>query len=114
MSNKTLLILLFAAAMIVAGVVSYWASEHPDGLDRSIEEHLAAEEEAGGEEAGEVEESAAGSPLADYKTAGVSNEFLSNALAGIIGSLLVLGVMIVIGRVLSGKRRGAARRDGAA
>lgn len=75
----------FAAAvlltLLVAGVASYYASSHPDGL-----EYVAGETGFGDS----AEDSAtAGSPLADYQTRGVDNERLSGALAGVAGVGLV-------------------------
>lgn len=75
----------FAAAvlltLLVAGVASYYASSHPDGL-----EYVAAETGFGDS----AEDSAAAdSPLADYQTRGVDDERLSGALAGLAGAGLV-------------------------
>ncbi len=82
-------------ALFLAGVVSFYASSSPDGL-----EWVAGQtgfEEAAGEHA------AAGySPLADYQFAGLEDARLSGGLAGVIGTLLVLaigmGLMWVLGR----------------
>lgn len=75
----------FAAAvlltLLVAGVASFYASSHPDGL-----EYVAAETGFGDS----AEDSAAAdSPLADYQTRGVDDERLSGALAGLAGAGLV-------------------------
>lgn len=75
----------FAAAvlltLLVAGVASYYASSHPDGL-----EYVAAETGFGDS----AEDSAAAdSPLADYQTRGVDDERLGGALAGLAGAGLV-------------------------
>lgn len=70
-------------ALLLAGVVSFYASGSPDGLERVAEDqgfgHTAKDSPAGG------------SPLADYGTKGVENERLSTAVAGIAGVGLTLG-----------------------
>jgi cobalt/nickel transport protein len=78
----------FAVALVVtllvAGVASYYASTHPDGL-----EHVA--EQTGFIDSAE-DSAAAGSPLADYRVDGVEQERLSGGLAGVIG----VGVMLLV------------------
>jgi cobalt/nickel transport protein len=69
-------------ALLVAGVASFYASSHPDGLEYVAEKtgflHTA-------------EDSAASdSPLADYSTQGVDDPRLSGGIAGVAGSLVVL------------------------
>jgi len=122
MKRKTVIMVFAAAALVIAAVVSFWASSHPDGLEWAIEEHRV--QPAGHDEAQEAAEPATAeedadeghpSPLADYGVAGVPNEFASNALAGIIGSGLVLGVMLLVGYTLSRRNRaGSARTAGSA
>ncbi|MCX5399041.1 energy-coupling factor ABC transporter permease [Streptomyces sp. NBC_00102] len=72
-------------ALVLAGVVSYYASSSPDGLekvatdkgiDRNVEEHASAD-----------------SPLADYGVKDVDDARLSGGLAGVIG----VGVTVVVG-----------------
>jgi hypothetical protein len=64
-------------ALVLAGVVSGFASSDPDGLERVAEDKgfaEAAEEHAFGE-----------GPLADYGVRGVDNERISTGVAGVIG-----------------------------
>ena len=69
-------------SLLVAGVVSYYASSHPDGL-----EHVA--EQAGFLD--NAEEHAAGDgPFADYQVEGIEDARLSGAVAGLLGSAVVL------------------------
>ena len=103
MSRRAALVTLLAAALVVAGVVSYWASKSPDGLDRAIAEHGLQPASA---PAGPPTAAPAASPLADYQVASVENRFLSNGLAGLLGALAVLGLMLLVGRLLT--RRGGA------
>ncbi|MFF9914428.1 energy-coupling factor ABC transporter permease [Streptomyces sp. NPDC013457] len=74
-----------AAALLLAGVVSFYASASPDGLekvaadkgfDKNVEEHAAAD-----------------SPLADYGVKGIETARLSGGLAGVIG----VGVTLAVG-----------------
>lgn len=70
--------------LLVAGVVSQFAVDDPDGLERVAEDTGFAE--VAGEHA------FGGSIFADYATAGVADEGVSLALAGIAGSALTLAV----------------------
>ncbi|CAM5525686.1 energy-coupling factor ABC transporter permease [Streptomyces atroolivaceus] len=74
-----------AAALVLAGVVSFYASANPDGLekvaaDKGIDEKV-------------QEHDAAGSPLADYGVKDVSDARVSGGLAGVIG----VGVTVAVG-----------------
>ncbi len=71
-------------ALLVAGVASFYASSHPDGLEYVAEQtgflHTAEDS------------AAADSPLADYSTKGVDDARLSGGIAGVAGSLVVLAL----------------------
>ena len=84
-STRTLWAGLLVAALLVAGVASYYASARPDGL-----EHVA--EQTGFLDTAEDSPVADG-PLADYQTDGVDDERLSGGLAGVLGVVLVLVLM---------------------
>lgn len=71
-------------ALLVAGVGSYYASTHPDGL-----EHVAGT--LGFDDSGRSS-ATSDSPLADYETTGVSDARVSGGLAGVIGTVVVLGL----------------------
>ncbi|MFD4326565.1 PDGLE domain-containing protein [Nocardioides sp. NPDC058538] len=81
-------------ALLLAGVVSYYASANPDGL-----EYVAGET---GFLDSASEHGAADGPLADYGTKGVDDERLSGGLAGVIGTVVVLvvagGLALVVRR----------------
>ena len=81
-------------ALLLAGVVSYYASAHPDGL-----EYVAGKT---GFLDSASDHGAADGPLADYGTKGVDNERLSGGLAGVIGTVVVLvlagGLALVVRR----------------
>ncbi|WP_433285766.1 PDGLE domain-containing protein [Micromonospora sp. CA-244673] len=84
-------------ALLLAGVVSNYASSHPDGLDSSLLKGCtvnADDEITGGscpaQQAKDHE--LADSPLADYGVRGVSNDFLSTGLSGVLGVLLTFAI----------------------
>ncbi|MFF4892062.1 PDGLE domain-containing protein [Micromonospora chersina] len=84
-------------ALLLAGVVSNYASAHPDGLDSSLLKGCtvnADHEITGGscpaQQAKDHELS--DSPLADYGVRGVSNGFLSTGLSGVLGVLLTFAL----------------------
>jgi cobalt/nickel transport protein len=86
--KNPLIVIGFAASLILAGGVSYYASSHPDGFEKS---------------AGEIgfldtakESPLKDSPLAEYGVAGVENERLSGGLAGVIGVGVTAGVSFLI------------------
>lgn len=81
---KRLLIVGGLVALLLAAVVSYYASSQPDGLNKVAEDHgIAAQEQ---------DSATAGSPLADYALSGVGNERLSTAAAGMIGVAVTAAV----------------------
>lgn len=94
-----------AAALLLAFVVSHFASSAPDGLERvAIDQGFAANA---------TEHGAAGSPLADYGVSGVQNSWLSTGLAGVIGVLLCFA--LAAGLILAirwSRRRSATRSSG--
>lgn len=83
-STRALVLTGLAVSILLAVVVSLFASASPDGL-----EHVA--ETLGFAETAE-ESAVADSPLADYGTAGVEHTWLSTAIAGVVG-LVLTGVV---------------------
>ncbi|MEU1216956.1 energy-coupling factor ABC transporter permease [Streptomyces sp. NPDC005790] len=84
-STRTVWAAGLAAALVLAGFVSFYASASPDGLekvaaDKGIDEKV-------------QEHGAADSPLADYGVEDVDNARLSGGLAGVIG----VGATVVVG-----------------
>jgi cobalt/nickel transport system permease protein/cobalt/nickel transport protein len=86
---------------VLAGVVSAWASGHPDGLEY-VAESLGLVDSAG-------EHGSAGSPFADYGTAGVDDARLSGGLAGLVGVVVVAAVAFGLMHLL--RRRGTGDDD---
>ena len=80
-STRGLFIGLFIAAVVVAGVLSFYASSSPDGLEK-----VAADK---GLNAKERDHSVKDSPLTHYSIKGVSNGRVSVGLAGIIGVVVI-------------------------
>ncbi|HET9516342.1 MAG TPA: PDGLE domain-containing protein [Actinoplanes sp.] len=83
--------------LLLAGVVSNFASSAPDGLDATVERGCtrdAAGVITGGTciAQGAEEHEAAASPFADYATAGVDQPHLSTGLSGVLGVLLTLAL----------------------
>ncbi|HYH33756.1 MAG TPA: PDGLE domain-containing protein [Nocardioides sp.] len=76
-STRGFLAVGLLVALLLAGVASYYASSHPDGL-----EYVA--EQTGFLDSAE-DSPTAGGPLADYQTRGVDDERASGALAGVAG-----------------------------
>ncbi|MFD3834826.1 energy-coupling factor ABC transporter permease [Streptomyces sp. NPDC058642] len=84
-SHRTVWLAGLATSLVLAGVVSFYASADPDGLEK-----VAADK---GIDAKAEEHAAADSPLADYGVKDVDNARLSGGLAGVIG----VGVTVVAG-----------------
>src|SRR5690606_12971865 len=91
---RTLLIVGLLVSLAIAAGLSYFASGHPDGL-----EHVAAT--LGFDDAAE-DSAVAGSPLADYGTAGVENAWLSTGISGLVGLVITgpsaFGLMRLLAR----------------
>ena len=84
-------------ALILAGVVSNFASSSPDGLDATAREGCTfnADDEITGGTCmlqQEKDHQLADSPLADYGIKGIANPYVSTGLAGVAGVLLTFGV----------------------
>jgi hypothetical protein len=100
-STRALVVAGVLVALFLAGVVSYYASSSPDGLDRVAQDTGIARTErphAGDE-----------SPLAGYDTDGLGNRRLSGGLAGVAGTLVVL--VLAGGLALAVRRRGTDDHD---
>jgi len=81
-STRRFFAVALLVSLLVAGVASYYASAHPDGL-----EHVA--EQAGFLDSAK-DSATADSPLADYQTSGVDDARISGGLAGVIGVVVML------------------------
>jgi len=92
LKNKA--VFIFLLALVVAALLSPWASPNPDGLEKTAED-LGFSEAA-------VEIMSA--PIPDYIFPGIENERLATAAAGIVGTLLTFAVVLGIGKLVSGGR----------
>ena len=95
MRTRNLLIAAFVVSLLLAGVVSYYASSSPDGLEKVSADHGISQQAK--------DHDLDGSPLADYGVDGVDDARLSGGLAGVIG----VGITFVLasGLVLLVRRR---------
>jgi hypothetical protein len=88
-----------ALALLLAGVVSWYASTSPDGLERVAEDHGFVDRAE--------DHLLDDSPLAGYGVEGVDDERLSGGLAGVAGVLVTLAVGAVVFRLVRRRGRGA-------
>jgi cobalt/nickel transport protein len=94
--TRTLLVVGVVISLLLAGVVSFYASGHPDGL-----ELVAGEKGFLGSATGH---GSSRSPFADYATRGIDDARLSGGVAGIVG-VAVVGA-IAGGLFMALRRRG--------
>jgi len=85
---------MLAISLIIAGFISWFASSHPDGLER-VAEDMGFIEKA---------EDPSYELFPDYTVPGGSNKFLSNGLAGIIGTIFSFGLVILVGKFIARKK----------
>jgi cobalt/nickel transport protein len=84
MKQKSFLISGFIASLFLAGVVSFYASSNPDGLEK-VAQDIGFSETA-------KDHTNTDGALADYGVKGVENPRLSTGLAGVIG-VIATGVI---------------------
>lgn len=93
-TTRRLVLVGFGVCLLLAGVVSFWASGHPDGLE-FVAHRLGFGDSAQGH-------ASDNSPFAGYGTAGVHNARLSGGLAGLVGvvvvAVLAFGLMHLLRR----------------
>lgn len=101
MKTKTFLLSGLLAALLLGGVLSFYASSHPDGL-----EYVA--EEVGFLDSAD-DHAAADGPMADYAVKGVDDERVAGGLAGVIG----IGITLLLagGIAFAVRRRGDVAAD---
>ena len=83
--NKKFLAAGFLVSLFLAGVVSFYASSDPDGLEK-VAEDIGFIETA-------KDHTYADGALADYGVKGIDNERASVGVAGVIGTAVVAGAM---------------------
>ena len=97
-STRALVVTGLLVALLLAGVVSFYASHSPDGLNRVAEDKGFSDTR--------TKHVADGSPLTGYGTRGVANQRLSGGLAGVAGCVVVLALAGGLTYVV--RRRGSA------
>lgn len=95
LQNKFLAIGVFVT-LLLASVVSYYASSDPDGLEKVAEEKGFIDSA--------TEHGLGNSPLADYGVSGVTDDRLSVALAGAFGVLLMLAISTIMFKFLAKRK----------
>lgn len=101
MSTRRVLLAGVVVSLLVAGVLSFYASSRPDGLT-SVAQSL-------GFASSERPSATSGSPVSGYAVRGVADDRLAGGLAGILGVVVVGAAMT--GLVLLLRRR-APKADG--
>ncbi|GAV23575.1 PDGLE domain-containing protein [Carboxydothermus pertinax] len=91
MKNKILIGLV--TALLLAFLLSPFASANPDGLDRVLKD-FGLEERS---------KTILVSPAANYVFPGIKNEKLATGIAGVFGTLLTFGFAWFIGKKLGNK-----------
>lgn len=90
MSSTAFTVAALGFALLLAVVVSIWASSNPDGL-----EYVA---ETTGFAGAASDSATAGSPLADYSVAGL-DPWLSVLIVGLVGCAVTFGVAWLVARL---------------
>ena len=94
LSSKKFYVGGLLVSLLLAGFVSFYASSHPDGLEKVAEE-IGFIETA-------KDPATAGSALADYGVEGVENERASVGIAGVVGvaatGVVATGLFLYLGK----------------
>ena len=101
MKNRRFLLAGLLVALLIAGVGSYYASAHPDGL-------ISVAEQTGFGDSAKTSHTDGG-PFAGYETKGIDDDRLSGGVAGVSGALAVL---LLGGGLFWGLRRRGSRDEG--
>ncbi len=95
--NRHTLLGGMAVALVIGGVVSYFASPAPDGLEKFQEDHEAATPAQRPVEVPAV-------AFQEYNLKWLGEGFWANAAAGAVGSLMVLAIVLGLGRLLARRK----------
>ena len=96
-SLKNFYLTFFFVALFLAGVISFYASSSPDGLEKVAEE-IGFIDTA-------KDSAVANSLLSDYGVVGISNERLSVGISGIIGVIITGIVAFYLFKYLSKSKK---------
>lgn len=100
LTTKTFAVIAVLVCLALAGIVGYYASGSPDGLNRVAIDN--------GFDKQKKDHAAKDSPFAGYAAKGVDNERLSSGVAGVAGVLVVLVAAGGLGYVVRRKGRDEA------
>lgn len=95
LTTRWLVLIGVAVSLVLAGIVSYYASGHPDGL-QFVAHQLGF---------GDAAQAGHDAPLAGYSVKGVSDGRLSGGLAGVIGVVVTGAIAFAMTWAL--RRRGS-------
>lgn len=98
---KVLIVGGLAVSLALGGIVSYFASSHPDGLE------WVAEEKGFLDKAEENETQSEMAPIPDYEMPGVESDFAKVSIAGVIGTLLTFAVAFGIALLIKRRKQAA-------
>jgi len=96
-SLKNFYLSFFFVALFLAGVISFYASSSPDGLEKVAEE-IGFIDTA-------QDSAVANSPFSDYGVFGIANERLSVGISGVIGVVVTGVVAIYLFKYLSRSKK---------
>ena len=96
-SNKKFYLIFLLVSIGLAGIVSFYASSSPDGLEK-VAGDIGFIETA-------KDHTLDNSALADYGVAGIENERLSVGIAGIVGVIATGVLMYLIVKFISRKKK---------
>ncbi|MEJ7689442.1 MAG: PDGLE domain-containing protein [Nocardioidaceae bacterium] len=102
-STKAFAVIAIVVCLALAGVVSYYAANTPDGLTRVASDH--------GLDDKQKNHATDDSPLAGYNAKGVADKRLSGGLAGVAGVVVVLAVVSGLTYVVRRRRRDDMPQD---
>lgn len=104
MTTRRFFVAFALVAVVLAGVVSLFASSAPDGLSRVARDH--------GIDRAERTHALGDGPMAGYGVRGVATPWLSQGMAGVAGVVVVLALTSGLALVVRRKRAPAAGRSG--
>lgn len=96
-SLKNFYLAFFFIALFLAGVISFYASSSPDGLEKVAQE-IGFIDTA-------KDSAVANSPLSDYGVVGITNERLSVGISGVIGVIITGIVAFYLFKYLSKSKK---------
>jgi hypothetical protein len=95
--NRATILAGIVVGVVVGGILSYFASANPDGLEK-FQQDVGAERP--------VHKGIEAPPIAfkEYNLKWLGGGFWANAAAGVAGSLAVMGVLLGLGRLMHRRR----------